>query len=102
MTPRVRWGVAWLWDCSLRKLESYSVEFHFQLYLCVVYSRAGVGEHSYACLWRVSVDPVRLPRTSPYSLEIGSLSEPGIVWWPTSASDVLSPLQPLPCPPGTL
>lgn len=36
--------------------------------------------------------------TPPYSLEIGSLSEPGIVWWPTSASDVLSPLQPLPCP----
>lgn len=28
--------------------------------VCVVYSRAGVGEHSYACLWRVSVDPVPL------------------------------------------
>lgn len=32
LTSRVRWGVAWLWDCSLRKLESYGVEFHFQLY----------------------------------------------------------------------
>lgn len=89
-------GVAWLWDWSFRKLESYDVEFHFKLYLCVwcihpphTHTRTRVG-------WVRTAMPVcgRSVRTLGVLLHF-------LLRWGLSLnlelfSDVLSPLQPLP------